>query len=239
LPSSSVVFLFSGQGYQFPNMAADRYASEPIFRSHLDRCADQLTPHLGLDLRDVLFPNGKDAVWAANHLNRTSVTQPALFSLEYSLAQWWMALSVRPQAMVGHSIGEYVAACVADVMSLEDALAITSIRGQLMESCVPGSMLAVSISPENLPLSADLWLAAVNAPEQCVGSGTKDAVARLERKLFDESVSCRRLQTFHAFHSAMMDSILESFQARMSEVALRPPQIPYLSNLTGTWITAA
>ena len=220
-------------------MAADLYASEPIFRSCLDRCAEQLMPHIGLDLRTVLYPTAENTASHAKLLNRTSVTQPALFSLEYSLAQWWMALSVRPQAMVGHSIGEYVAACVADVMSLEDALAITSIRGQLMESCVPGSMLAVSLAAEDIPRSAELSIAAINSHQQCVVSGPHDAIASLERGLIEQGVFCRGLQTSHAFHSAMMDPILESFLERMSEVSLRPPQIPYLSNLTGTWITAA
>ena len=151
--SSSVVFLFSGQGSQYPNMGADLYASEPVFRDCLDQCAEQLRPHLGLDLREVLYPSAENPAAAAEQLNRTSITQPALFSVEYSLAQWWMAHGVRPQAMVGHSIGEYVAACLADVLSLEDALAITAIRGSLMEECSPGSMLAVALSREDIPLS--------------------------------------------------------------------------------------
>ena len=235
---SSVVFLFSGQGSQYPNMGADLYKHVPLFRNCLDRCAEELRPHLGLDLRGMLFPNAADTASAAQQLNRTAFTQPALFSLEYSLAQWWMALGVRPDAMLGHSIGEYVAACLADVMSLEDALAITSIRGRLMEECPPGSMLAVSLSREELDLPPDLSLAASNAPEQCVVSGPLDALTDFEKTLVQNNVSCRRLQTSHAFHSAMMDSILESFAERMSQIALRPPRIPYLSSLTGKWITA-
>ena len=114
-----------------------------IFRDWFDRCADHLRPHLGLDLRASFTRIETTAAWAASQLNRTSITQPALFSLEYSLAQWWMAHGVRPQAMLGHSIGEYVAACLADVLSLEDALEITAVRGRLMDKCEAGAMLAV------------------------------------------------------------------------------------------------
>src|SRR5262249_11594754 len=141
--SSSVVFLFPGQGSQYPNMAGDLYASEQVFRRCLDRCAEQLVPHLGLDLREVLYPGAANSDTPVRPLDRTSVTQPALFAVEYSLAQWWLAHGVRPQAMLGHSIGEYVAACLAGVLSLDDALAVTAIRGQLMEQCLPGAMLAV------------------------------------------------------------------------------------------------
>jgi len=237
--SSPVVFLFSGQGSQYPNMGAGLYASEPVFRDSLESCAKQLLPDLGLDLREILYPRADTATAAAAELNRTSITQPALFSVEYSLAQWWMAHGVQPQTMVGHSIGEYVAACLAGVLSLEDALAITAIRGRLMESCSPGSMLAVSLSREDIPLSSDVAIAAVNAPQQCVVSGPADAVAELEERLTKQGVFCHRLQTFHAFHSAMMEPILEKFLAQMRRISLRPPRIPYLSNLTGTWITAS
>ena len=145
---------------------------EPVFRACLDRCADLLLPHLGLDLRDVLYPSAENAARHAKQLNRTSITQPALFSLEYSLAQWWMADGVRPQAMLGHSIGEYVAACLADVLSLDDALAITALRGRLMEECPPGSMLAVALAEEAISRSPDLSIAAVNSYQQCVVSGS-------------------------------------------------------------------
>ncbi len=240
-PSTSpqLVFLFSGQGSQYPNMGAQLYASEPVFRDSLDRCAELYRPHLGVDLREILYPSAENSGLAADQLNRTNITQPALFALEYAVAQWWMAHGVRPQAMLGHSIGEYVAACLADVLSLEDAITVTAIRGRLMQECAPGSMLAVSLSQEELTLSGDISLAACNAPQQCVVSGPTGAVAAMEESLSKQGVLCRRLQTSHAFHSSMMDSILESFIAQMRRVTLRPPQIPYLSNLTGTWITAA
>jgi acyl transferase domain-containing protein/thioesterase domain-containing protein len=239
---SSVVFLFPGQGSQYPNMAAGLYASEPIFRACLDRCAEQLLPHLGLDLRGALYAAEQGAGACAKALDRTSITQPTLFAVEYSLAQWWMAHGVRPQAMVGHSIGEYVAACLAGVLSLDDALAITAIRGRLMEQCLPGSMLAVALSREALSrfsLPAGVAIAAENAPQQCVISGRKDAVAELELNLVEKGVICRRLPTSHAFHSSMMEPILAPFLAHFRRISLRPPRIPYLSNLTGTWISAA
>ncbi len=237
--SSSVVFLFPGQGSQHVNMGADLYASEPIFRDCLDRCAENLLPDLGLDLREILYPDQEKSAWSAGQLNRTSITQPALFSLEYSIAQWWIAHGIRPQVMVGHSIGEYVAACLAGVFSLEDALAATAMRGRLMEDCLPGAMLAVATSQENIPLPATVSIAAVNCPEQCVVSGPVDTVLELEQLLTDRGIFCRRLRASHAFHSSMMEPILAPFLAMMRRKGLRAPRIPYLSNLTGTWITAA
>jgi acyl transferase domain-containing protein/thioesterase domain-containing protein/acyl carrier protein len=220
-------------------MGAGLYASEPIFRRCLDSCAQHLISHLGLDLRENLYPSAKNSSSCANLLNCTRMTQPALFAIEYSLAQWWMALGIRPQALLGHSIGEYVAACVAGVLSLEDALAITAVRGRLMEECPPGAMLAVSLSQEEVSLPEGISIAAVNAPNQCVLSGPSDRIAELEHRLGEQSVICRRLQTSRAFHSSMMEPILERFLLEVQQVSLRPPQIPYLSNLTGTWIKAA
>ena len=169
----------------------------------------------------------------------TSITQPALFALEYSLAEWWIKHGVLPQAMLGHSIGEYVAACLADTLSLEDAIAVTAIRGRLMQECAPGSMLAVSLAPGEINVSGNISLAAHNAPRQCVISGPTAAVTALEESLTSQGTLCHRLQTSHAFHSSMMDPILTEFIAQMRRVKLRPPQIPFLSNVTGTWITAA
>jgi len=237
--STSVVFLFPGQGAQHAGMGADLYADEPTFRAAFDQCAEQLLPHLGLNLRDIVFARSESLDSAAESLNRTSITQPALFSLEYSLARWWMRHGVRPQAMVGHSIGEYVAACLAGVMTLEDALAVVAARGRLMEQCPPGAMLAVGLSPQGFSLRADCSIAAINSPEQCVVSGPAGAIAELERQLSETGVPCHRLPTSHAFHSALMDPILDPFREAIGRVALRPPLLRYLSNLTGTWITAA
>jgi acyl transferase domain-containing protein/aryl carrier-like protein len=172
-------------------------------------------------------------------LDQTWLAQPALFVIEYALAQLWLSWGVRPQAMIGHSIGEYVAACLAGVLSLEDTLTLVVARGRLMQRMTAGAMLAVSLPDQELqPLLGDqLALAAVNGPSRCVASGPSDALEALERRLVERGVDCRRLHTSHAFHSAMMDSMLVQFTEQVKRVTLKPPTIPYLSNLTGTWIT--
>lgn len=231
-----VAFLFSGQGAQYANMGREIYENEPIFRKTLDLCAQRLQPHLGLNLCEALYPTELETDRSSEILNQTWLTQPALFAIEYSLARWWMSLGVEPKAMAGHSIGEYVAACVAGVFSLEDALAITAFRGRLMYDLPSGSMLAVPLPAGEIPANGSLSLAAVNDPRLCVVSGPTPEIAKLEESLAKQSVSCRRLHTSHAFHSAMMDPILDAFEQRLRSVALRPPQIPYLSNVSGTWI---
>jgi acyl transferase domain-containing protein/thioesterase domain-containing protein len=231
-----VVFMFPGQGSQYVNMGRQLYENEPVFRDCLDLCAQHLLEPLGLDLRPALYPAEQEKDAAAERLNQTWLTQPALFSIEYAMARWWMSLGIEPAAMVGHSIGEYVAACLADVLSLEDALAIVAFRGRLIYELPPGSMLAVPLAVDDLHLNGVLSLAAVNNPKLCVVSGPTPNIVALEEDLARESVACRRLFTSHAFHSAMMDPVLESFEKRLSKVTLRPPRIPYMSNVTGTRI---
>ncbi len=230
----SVAFLFSGQGAQHAGMAAELYRAEPVFRAELDRAGDLLLPLIGRDLRDLLFgPETED-------LARTELTQPALFAVEHALARQWMAWGVRPEAMLGHSIGEYVAACLAGVFSFADALALVAERGRLMAAMEPGAMLAVSLpEAEILPLlNAGLALAAVNGPERAVVAGPEPAVAALATELEARGVRNRRLRTSHAFHSAMMEPALEPFAERVRRARLSPPAIPFVSNVTGTWITA-
>ena len=231
-----VVFMFSGQGSQHVNMARNLYVHEPVFRDTIDLCASHLLGPLELDLRQILFPAPHDAETAAEKLNQTWLTQPALFAIEYALAQWWISLGIKPAAMVGHSIGELVAACLAGVFSLEDALAITAFRGRLMYSLPAGSMLSVPLPPGDIFLNGTLALAAINNPSMCVVSGPTPSIAALEKRLASQSVATRRLVTSHAFHSAMMDPILGEFEQRLRAITLNPPQIPYLSNVTGTWI---
>ena len=237
--AAPVVFMFSGQGSQYANMGVEIYRTEAVYRGVLDICAERLRSLIGLDLRDILFPRKEEVRSRSEQLNQTSITQPALFSLEYALAQWWMKCGVQPQAMIGHSIGEYVAACLAGVFSVEDALELTAERGRLMQQMPPGAMLAVALAAEELSISEPLSIAAVNGPQQCVVSGPIPAVEKLEKDLASHDISCHKLHTSHAFHSGMMDPILDSFREHVRRVTLSPPRIPYLSNVTGTWITSS
>ncbi|HWW77088.1 MAG TPA: SDR family NAD(P)-dependent oxidoreductase, partial [Pyrinomonadaceae bacterium] len=235
-----LTFMFPGQGSQFVGMSAELYGSERIFRERVDYCSEFLKPILQLDLRDVLYPAEAVRDEAARKLDETFVTQPALFVVEYALACLLMEWGVRPAAMIGHSVGEYVAACLAGVFSLEDALRLVAARGRLMQDLPGGSMLAVQLSEGGVRgmLNGELSLAAVNGVGQCVVSGPGDAVARFEQRLAGEGVTCQRLRTSHAFHSATMEAALEPFVKEFEGVELNPPQVPFISNVTGAWITA-
>ena len=235
-----VVFLFPGQGAQYVTMGKGLYESEPIFREEVDRCAELLKQHLNLDLRDILYPTPENAARSEELLQQTWITQSALFTIEYAMAKTWMAWGIQPQAMVGHSIGEYTAACLAGVFSLEDGLALVAARGKMMQSLPGGSMLSVPLAESDLRayLNPRLAMAAVNAPKMCVVSGPDEAITELQSRLTERGVACRKLHTSHAFHSVMMDPILDAFTQLAGQVSLNPPQIPYLSNLSGNWITA-
>jgi phthiocerol/phenolphthiocerol synthesis type-I polyketide synthase E len=235
-----VAFLFPGQGSQHLRMAAGIYGAEPVFRDSLDRCADLLRPELGFDLREVLFPVAGDEAAAAGRLGETAVTQPALFAVEYALAELWMSWGVRPDAMLGHSVGEFVAACLAGVFTLDNALRLVAARGRLMQALPPGAMLAVFLPEADLlaRLPQSLALAAVNGPATCAVSGPVETVRAFEATLVADGVEVRRLHTSHAFHSAMMDPILAPFRELVRRAAPRPPRLRYVSSLTGTWISA-
>ena len=234
-----VAFMFPGQGSQFPAMGQELYADEPIFRRELDACCDLLASHLNLDLRELLYSSTQDKGESERRLRRTAIAQPALFAIEYAMASLWMGWGVKPQAMIGHSIGEYVAACIAGVMSLPDALAVVAARGRLMEAMAPGAMIAVSLSLADVApiLTGGLSVAALNAPRQTVVSGPEKQIAEFEHGLATTGSAGVRLHTSHAFHSAMMDPVLGPFREQLERIALQPPQVPFLSNLTGTWIT--
>jgi acyl transferase domain-containing protein len=233
-----VVFMFSGQGSQHVNMGLDLYESEPVFRQQIDHCADILGPSLPRDLREILYPDDTDLEEAAWTLQQTSFTQPALFAVEYALAKLWLEWGIQPRAMVGHSIGEYVAACLAGVFSLEDGLALVASRGHLIQGLPSGSMLAVSLPPGDVLslLDGKLDLAVINAPSLCVVSGERGAVEALEAELVGNGVGCRQLHTSHAFHSRMMEPIVGLFERRVGQLRLKPPSIPFVSNVSGTWI---
>jgi natural product biosynthesis luciferase-like monooxygenase protein len=228
-----ITFMFPGQGSQYAGMGLDLYRYEPVFRRHVDRCAELLQEPLGEDLRDLLEQDSK--------LDQTLFTQPALFVIEYALAQLWMSWGLKPTAMIGHSIGEYVAATLAGVITVEDALSLVAFRGKLMQSLPRGSMLAVTLPEKDVValLNEDLSLAAVNGPSLCVVSGAGEAVVKLEKKLTAQGVITRRLNVSHAFHSHLMEPICEAFNERCRQIDFRSPEIPYLSNLTGTWIKAS
>ena len=239
--SRALVFLLSGQGSQHVNMARGIYENEPVFRRHLDHCAEQLETHLGLDLRTMLYPEAQRAHEAGERLRQTGFTQPALFAVDYALAKLWMAWGVRPQALLGHSLGEYAAACLAGVFSLDDALKLVAERGRMMQALPGGTMLSVPLGRDALEplLGGDLSLAAVNSPKLCVVSGPNEAIDLLRNRLTREGIQCQRLHTSHAFHSAMMDPIVDSFVAKVAAIPLLPPTLPVMSNLTGTWLTPA
>jgi amino acid adenylation domain-containing protein len=235
-----VVFMFSGQGAQYPGMAAEIYRDEPIFRQALDRCAERLLPLMDADIRSIIFDTtGEQEAM----LEQTRYAQPALFAVEYALAQLWLSWGVRPSAMIGHSVGEYVAATLAGVFALEDALKLIAARGRMMQALPPGAMLAVPLPEAEVrsllhsESTRQLSLAAVNGPAVCVLSGPIEAVNQLERQLVGRGLNCRRLHTSHAFHSAMMEPILSPFAELLRGMTLHPPQMPFISNLSGTWIS--
>lgn len=237
-----VAFLFPGQGAQHVDMAEEVYRTEPLFRDIVDECARILEPHLGLDLRDALFSarsDGLDAAQMAERLNQTRLTQPALFVIEYALARLWMSWGVEPAVMIGHSVGEFVAACIADVLTLPAALELVATRGRLIQSMPTGSMLALPLSEEEVAsfLSDEISLAAVNAPRATVVAGPTDAINALRDMLERIGVQGTVLRTSHAFHSAMLDPIVEEMRACASRADLTPPTRRFVSTLTGTWIT--
>ncbi|MET7641793.1 SDR family NAD(P)-dependent oxidoreductase [Streptomyces sp. NPDC005438] len=237
-PMAPVAFLFPGQGAQYPGMARDVHAREAVFAAEFDRCADLFAPRLGEDLRDLVL--APDTPHAAERLRQTRVAQPALFAVEYALARLWQSWGLQPRAMAGHSIGEYVAACLAGVFDLEDAVRLVAARGRLVQEMPHGAMLSVFLTEEETlaHLGADdLELAAVNSTALTVVSGDTEAVDALELRLKDEGVGCRRLHTSHAFHSRAMDAAVGPFTDEVRAVTLHPPKLPFLSNVTGTWIT--
>jgi acyl transferase domain-containing protein len=235
-----VVFMFPGQGSQHVNMGLGLF-SERSFRETVDSCSELLRSHLGLDLRTIIYPLKSSEEEARRQLSMTNMTQPALFVVEYALAKMWMSWGVQPVAMIGHSIGEYVAACIAGVLSLEDALMLVTVRGQMMQRLPPGAMLSAAVDQDHARtlLREGLSLAAANSHSQCVFSGRIDTINELEEQLRKAGVTCRRMQASRAFHSEMTEEVIEAFTKQVRGVALKPPVIPYISNVTGTWIRAA
>ena len=235
-----VVFMFPGQGGQHIQMGRDLYETEPLFRENIDRCCDLLRKHVGIDLRDVLYPEGSyDEEAMMQKLNRPSFAHPAIFMVEYSLAQLLMEWGIKPHAIIGHSLGEYAAACLSGVFSLEDALTIVVRRAQLVETQPGGAMMAVYLPEAELQphLSDRLSMATVNGPSHCVVSGPVDQIDALEAVLTAKDITCARVAATHAFHSHMMAPIADRFAEVVRAVKRNTPQIPFISSVTGTWIT--
>jgi amino acid adenylation domain-containing protein len=236
-----VVFLFGGQGTQYVNMGLNLYRDEPLFRAVVDDCCEHLKPHLGKDLRELLYPPSGDEETAQISLQDTFFTQPSIFVIEYALARFWQSLGIEPAMMAGHSIGEFVAATLAGVWELEDALHVIALRGRLMQNLPRGSMMAVSSSADSIAkiLPATLQIASNNAPALCVVSGPKADIGQFQKQLEAENIVCRHLHTSHAFHSAMMDPMTEPLREAVAKIQLRPPARPFVSTVTGCPITAA
>lgn len=230
-----VVFLFPGQGAQHIGMAKGLYESEPVFAEHFDDCAARFGAELDFDLRATIFEG------TARNLERTDRTQPALFTVQYALAKLVESYGVRPAALAGHSIGEYTAATIAGVFDLETAVKVVAMRARLMHAAPRGVMVAVPASPDAIAehLNGDVDVATVNDPGGCVVAGTEENIRAFTDRLAQVGLAARRVRTSHAFHSRLMDSVIPEFTAFLSRMTLREPQIPLLSNLTGTWLAAS
>jgi len=233
-----VAFLFPGQGAQFSGMGAQLYEAEPVFRRVVDECAAILTPMIGADIRTLMFDEAADA---DSVLNQTRFTQPALFVVSYALAQLWKAHGVQPASMIGHSVGEYCAACLAGALPLEAALRLIATRGRMVDALPGGSMLSIRRSADAVrPLLTDgVEIAAINSPVMTVVSGPDATIAALAARLLRDEIPHRDLRTSHAFHSAMMVPVVAPFRDEVAQVTFASPRVPFVSNVTGRWVTDA
>jgi len=239
----NVVFLFPGQGAQYEEMGKQLYETQPEFRDQMDRCFEILNPIIKEDIKNIIYPEiEKENNVNSSLIHQTELTQPLIFSLEYALAKLLMKWGIEPTAMMGHSIGEYVAASLAGVLSLEDALGLVAIRGKLIQQLPKGAMLSVAIPEEKLkPMlktHPKVSLAAVNSTELCAVSGPPEAIAAISEEMEKKRYKIRPLLTSHAFHSTMMEPIMEEFENKIKTLQLNKPERPFISNLSGTWIKA-
>jgi len=239
--ANEVVFMFPGQGAQYVNMGRQLYEKEAVFRKTADRCAELFTKEIDLDIRKVLYPEGAyDEKLLALKLQDTKITQPVLLTVEYALAKLWMSWGVTPDTVIGHSIGEYTAALLAGVFTLEDCVKLVACRGTLMSELPEGSMLAVSLSEHEVEpyLNEQVELAAVNSSASCVLSGESSSIKSVEEKLTTDNISCRILRTSHAFHSYMMEPMVEEFLKKAGKVSFNKPRISVISTVKGGLIDA-
>lgn len=235
----SVVFMFPGGGAQYVNMGRDLYETEAVFRQHVDAGLTILLERCGADLRPLLFADKAQEEEVAQTLKLPSMQLPAIFIIEYALAQLWISLGIEPKALIGHSMGENTAACLSGVISYEDAIGLVHLRGTLMDGVPEGGMLSVQLPAKELEnyLGDDLALASVNSPGLSVASGPVTALDALADKLSADGVESQRVKINIAAHSYMLDGILDEFAAYLRSIKLNAPTIPFVSNYTGTWIT--
>jgi amino acid adenylation domain-containing protein len=237
---SEIVFMFPGQGSQYINMGKELYENEPVFKSAVDQCVDLLKDTPQANILEVIYPEVIDEV-SAEKIKNTLYTQPAIFIMDYAMAKLWMSWGVQPTIFTGHSIGEFVAAHFAGVFNLTDALHLVSARARMVSEVAQGSMLSARLEVDQLRslLPSNISIAAVNSHKLCVVAGDDNAIADFGALLAEKDIPSRLLQTSHAFHSAMMDTIVAPFEAIVRSVKLNPPIKPIISTVTGKWMSAA
>ncbi len=234
--SHQIAFLFTGQGSQYVDMAKELYSTQPVFRKTLEQCDEILSSYLDKPLLNVLYPEpGKNSP-----LDETAYTQPALFAIEYALAKLWESWGIKPDVVMGHSVGEYVAATVAGVFSLEDGLKLIAHRGRLMQELPHGGEMVAVMASESkvnqliVPYTEKVAIAAINGPQSIVISGAAAAIRALSHSLETQGIKTKQLQVSHAFHSPLMEPMLADFEAVANQITYHQPQIPLLSNVTGS-----
>jgi len=233
-----VVFMFPGLGTQYLNMGLDLYRTEPLFQETMDQCFTKLIPFLGYNIEEILYPSSESSASSAVKIDQFEIAQLVVFIFEYALAQLMMKLGIKPHSMIGYSFGEYVAACISGVFSLEDALSLVVGRGKLIRKIPAGAMLSVPINRETVkPLLNDRLCIAIDNGDSCVIAGPKDDIAAFETQMKEKRYLCIRLEASHGLHSMMMDPILDEFEEQVGQLRLNKPNIPFISNVTGKWIT--
>jgi len=236
--SPDVVFMFPGQGAQYEKMGLELYRSEPVYREYFEVCAKLFEEYLGVDIAQVVFGASEKGPETDN-INHTIVAQPALFSMEYAMAKLLNHWGIRPSAMIGHSVGEFVAACLSGVFTIEEACLLIAHRARLLQDTPFGSMLSVKLTEQDLApyLSADVSLAAVNSPKNCVVSGRTEEIEKLLDELSAKRIPAKILYTSHAFHSHLIEPAVAPFKKQISKISLKPPEIPVISTVTGYQLT--